>query len=544
MSQENFGLLKIISSGLECKNSNRKTIKILMFFAIQIVGLPLTLALITLSLINIPSSAKNNPSESPDKSARNPGLNLSENIAVPNSSVTQTDWSTYGYDVRRTGYNPQENILSANNVSGLRELWTFELNGVTNTQPIYASGVKVNGASADIVYVGDEQGFLYAVNAATGKQIWSKNLGAQQTKCDDLPGGVFGVTGTPSLDRATNRLYASGGNGDVYALDMSTGEIASGWPVPLVNPSLEHVYGAINIHNGKLYATTASYCDLGKYKGRVFAVDTATAKVQGQFTPTGETGPAGGGIWGMAGASIDPSSTQGGSGNIYVAVGNAKFIPENYRYANHVVRLDSSLNVTQSNYPNPSLLGVLPLDLDFGATPLLFQSTSCPKPLLAVENKSGTLYLYDRDNIQSGPLQKLQMADVFKAPEGQFIGIPAFSLLTNKVYVSNSSDSNFGVYKHGMVALEVQNDCRLKLAWQSTMGPNAQAPYSPPTVANGVVYQGDGVGSTVRAYNASNGNQLWSTTFSGGSPVFAAPTVVNGRLYVGAWDKKLHAFGL
>lgn len=94
------------------------------------------------------------------------------------------------------------------------------------------------------------------------------------------------------------------------------------------------------------------------------------------------------------------------------------------------------------------------------------------------------------------------------------------------------------------VALEVQNNCHLKLAWQSTMGPNAQAAYSPPTVANGVVYQGDGVGSTVRAYDASNGNQLWSTTFSGSSPVFATPTVVNRRLYVGAWDKKLHAFGL
>ncbi|MBW4599333.1 MAG: PQQ-binding-like beta-propeller repeat protein [Calothrix sp. FI2-JRJ7] len=26
--------------------------------------------------------------------------------------------------------------------------------------------------------------------------------------------------------------------------------------------------------------------------------------------------------------------------------------------------------------------------------------------------------------------------------------------------------------------------------------------------------------------------------------VFAVPTVVNGHLYVGAWDKKLHAFGL
>lgn len=537
MSQENFGLLKIMDSALDCKDSNRKTITSLIFFAMRLVRLPLTLALLTLSLLNIPSYAKNYSSSSQLKSVSDAGLNFEANAAVPNLEATQIDWPTYGYDARRTGYNPQENTLSVSNVGSLRELWTFELNGVTNTQPIYASGVNVNGVSTSIVYVGDEQGFLYAVNAATGKQIWSQNLGVQQTKCDDLPGGVFGVTSTPSLDRATNRLYASGGNGDVYALDMSTGKIASGWPVPLVNPSLEHVYGAINIFNGKLYAAAASYCDLGKYKGRVLAVDTATARVTEQFIPTGEPGPAGGGIWGMAGVSID-------AGNVYAAVGNAKFIPENYRYANHVVRLDSSLNVISSNYPNESFIGVLPLDLDFGATPLLLQSTSCPKPLLAVQNKSGTLYLYDQDNIQSGPLQKLQLANIFKAPEGQFIGIPAFSPATNFVYVSNPSDSTLGTYKHGMVALEVQNNCRLKLAWQSTMGPNAQAPYSPPTVANGVVYQADGVGSTVRAYNASNGNLLWSTTFPGTHPVFAAPTVVNGNLYIGAWDKKLHAFGL
>jgi outer membrane protein assembly factor BamB len=92
-----------------------------------------------------------------------------------------------------------------------------------------------------------------------------------------------------------------------------------------------------------------------------------------------------------------------------------------------------------------------------------------------------------------------------------------------------------------MVALHAGANCQLSLAWQQTLGPNFTSD-SPPTVANGVVYYGDGYGNTERAFNAQTGALLWSSGSTIGGGLYAAPTVVNGMLYVPSWDHKLYAF--
>jgi outer membrane protein assembly factor BamB len=109
------------------------------------------------------------------------------------------------------------------------------------------------------------------------------------------------------------------------------------------------------------------------------------------------------------------------------------------------------------------------------------------------------------------------------------------------LYVSNPSDSKTGRFKHGMVALKAGSDCKLSLAWQRTVG-STQTSLSAPTVANGVVYYGDGQNDTEFAFNAATGHQLWHKKLKGS--LYAAPTVINGKLLVPAWDNKLYAFGL
>jgi len=94
-----------------------------------------------------------------------------------------------------------------------------------------------------------------------------------------------------------------------------------------------------------------------------------------------------------------------------------------------------------------------------------------------------------------------------------------------------------------MVALEVDANCQLNLAWQVRIGPNF-ASVSPPTVAGGVVYYGDGPGKRLLAFNAVTGALLWSSGSTIQGAIFGAPMVVNGRVFVGAWDGKLYAFGL
>jgi outer membrane protein assembly factor BamB len=443
--------------------------------------------------------------------------------------VTATDWLMYGFNLQRTGENPFESILTPSTVGGLHELWSFDLGAVTIMQPVLATGVIVNGSPMDLVYMGAEHGDLYAIDVASGTMVWQRNLGSQQTSCHDMPDGVFGVSGSPFLDRTNNRMFVVGGDGNMYALDLSTGATLSGWPVAVTtDPANEHTYGAVNVNNGIAYAETASYCDLTPYHGKIVAVKIATHTVLGTFLPAGPR-TNGGGIWGPGGASIDPAT-----GDVFTATGNALTNPENFRYCESVVELSSALRVVGSNYP-----GLTGKDVDFGATPILYQPPGC-LPMVAAKNKTGVLVTYQRGNVSAGPNQRLQIANV---GDWQFNGIPAWSDTTHLLYISNSSDSNSAQTKHGMVALSVGANCNLRLAWQTTVGPNF-ASVSPPTVAGGVVYYGDGSGSQLLAFDAVTGTQLWSSQSTITGAIYGAPTVVNGEVFVGAWDGKLYAFGL
>jgi outer membrane protein assembly factor BamB len=435
----------------------------------------------------------------------------------------------YGFNLQRTGENPFESILTPSTVGGLHELWSFDLGAVTIMQPVMAAGVVVNGSSKDLVYMGAEHGDLYAIDVASGTMVWHQNLGSQQTGCGDMPDGVFGVSGSPFLDRANNRMFVVGGDGKMYALDLSTGATLSGWPVAItLDPAHEHTYGAVNVRNGIAYAEIASYCDYTPYHGKVVAVDTATHEQVGTFLPAGPR-VNGGGIWGPGGVSIDPAT-----GHVFAATGNALTNPESFRYCEDVVELSSTLHVLGANYP-----GFVGGDVDFGATPILYQPPGCPAQV-AAKNKSGVLVTYERGNVSAGPTQRLQVANI---NDWQFNGIPAWSDTTHLLYISNSSNSNSAGTKHGMVAFSVDANCQLSLAWQTKVGPNF-ASVSPPTVAGGVVYYGDGPGHQLLAFHAVTGRRLWSSGSTIQGAIFGAPMVVNGRVFVGAWDGKLYAFGL
>ena len=455
--------------------------------------------------------------------------------AAPSSahgaSSSAGDWTTYGYDVQRTGSTSGGRALTPYLVGRLHQRWTARLDGVSNTSPLVASQVQVGGRSHTVTYVGSDHGTLYAIDAGSGTVLWSRFLGRQQTQCSDLPGGVFGITGTPVIDEGTQTIYAVGGSGKLYALNLATGSTVPGYPLRLLDdPGQEHVWGALTLLGNRLYAGTASYCDFRPYHGRIILSNVATAKVVTSFYPDGRRGPNGGGVWGWGGVSIDPST-----GTVYASTGNAFARTEHVRFAEHVVALSDGLRPRASNFPAP-LVGE---DVDFGSTPTLYQAPGCPTQL-AVENKSGVLFTYDRQRIDAGPVQRLQLADV---TDDEFVGMPAYSTADRMLYVANSSDSSSAGYRHGMVAFKVGADCQLHLAWQHTLGPDKSV-VSTPTIAAGVVYYGAGTGDRIYALNARTGRLLWTSGNTISGPVFAAPSVAHGQLYAATWDGYLHAYAL
>jgi outer membrane protein assembly factor BamB len=453
-------------------------------------------------------------------------------LAAP-AAHADTSWLTYGFDSQRTGYNPQETGITSANASQLRTLWSRNLGDVMIAQPVEAAGVKVGGVATNVVYEGTEHGILYALRASDGKTLWFRRLASRTTQCWDMPDHVFGIGGAGAISftaPGTGVLYVAGGDGAVHALDLATGAEESGWPLEGVfDASQEHVYSGLNLVGDKLYLTTAGYCDIAPYYSGATEIDTSTHRVLAHYYPAGPPrgGISGGGIWGPGGVSVDPANNE-----VYAATGNALRTPENYASSDAVVELSPSLKVVQD--AKPALTGD---DVDFGSTPLLFHPSGCPQTLLAAKNKSGVMLIYAEDRLRNGPVSRLAIA---AGSDDEFNGIPAWDPATNMLYIGNSSDSTAGTYEHGMVALKATG-CTFSLAWQQPVGPSPTS-VSPPTVANGVVFYGDGFGNTEYAFDATTGQPLWTSRSVIAGALYAAPMVANGQLYVPAWDGRLYVF--
>ena len=321
---------------------------------------------------------------------------------------------------------------------------------------------------------------------------------------------------------AGDTIWVAGGDGRVWAFDVDTGKTRAGWPVQ-VGGKNEHVWGALALSRGRLYVATASHCDNAFYRGRLVAIDPDDGRRLSQWLPVGRRAH-GGGIWGWGGVVID------GGGDVYAATANAQVPkPENYKHAEHVVRLSSRLRVKASNYPGLPKMQ----DNDFGGSPILFRAKGCP-PQLGVIHKNGELLIYDRDRIKRGPRQRLQAGS-----QEAFIGLGthAYSPETRMLYLANDSRGKFVA---GLVALRVTSACRLKLAWQRKMGPEQSYPTTP-VVAGGVVLYGDGSGNRLHAFDARDGSPLWDSDNEMGA-LFGAPIVADGQVFAPSWDHRVHAF--
>jgi outer membrane protein assembly factor BamB len=443
------------------------------------------------------------------------------------TSACTTDWTTWGGGPERQSYNPIERTLTPGNVGGLRHLWSVDVGGAyVNSGPIYAKDVDVDGAKKDLIFVGNEHGYVTAVDTA-GRIVWTRLLGSNvHPTCNSTGDNIYGVAASGVYDRGRNRVYFADGDGKAWALNASTGATIAGWPVTISTDGVADVVeSAPTLFGNHLYFETASYCDYGDYHGRIDDINPATATItKTWFTATG-TGTHAGGIWGWGGASVDPKN-----GDVYVTTGNVGGAPENTPYGDAVVRLSGALQVKASFTPSP-LIG----DDDFGSTPMLFQADGCP-PQLVTMQKNGTVFLFDRDSIANGPRQSF----VFAQPN--LIGEAAWSPVTQTVYLLNSKGSPDGrTYVRGLAAFKLNSSCVLQSVWQT---PVAVGVAVSPLVANGVVYFTGGFSGKVYAVDAANGTPLWNSGTSISGAINAAPIVVNGRLYAAGYDHRLHAWGL
>lgn len=500
----------------------------------------------------------------------------------PVATAAFNDWTTYGFDNARTGFNPNSRAITPTSLASLHLAWHVAVPDYrTQTQPILASNI---GGRAGTLIVGGARGSAYAYDAVSGKPVWSKLLGNASYMCPGEPATLSGVGGTAAYDPASGSVYVVSNSNTalnaptqvfinkISALDgslLSSVNIAPG-PLP---GEVNFAHTSVTLANGTVYAGTGSTCDLSSWRGRIAAVNTGTMTLantfytvwnQGQAPGTVSAPLSGGGVWGWGGVSVDPG------GNVWAAVGNVDtrsgpsgpqppFMQhtgnEFDAFGEHVLELTPNFtNVLQSNYPGFTFDSAQSVDLDISGTPVLGQPLGCHE-MAAVQGKSGFLYLYDTTSIGNGPANRYKFTtSSFNDPN---LGNPAFSPLTGMYYAAVASGVSGGVTPApGMIAIQSCNSAS-SIAWSSAFGPDSMvsgSPRSMPTVtAGGVVFVGspcklDSVGGC----NGTGlfGGALWAldantgALLNNGKPIITTPKDIRmGAVVDGQWIFVLDNFG-
>jgi outer membrane protein assembly factor BamB len=115
------------------------------------------------------------------------------------------------------------------------------------------------------IYIMDSRNTVHAVDQATGRQIWRKNL----TSTDSARNRFFGREGADALSgglsSSDGRVYAATGFGNLVALDGATGEEV--WRMNANSP----IHASPLAGGGRVYVTTND--------SELFAVDARTGEV-------------------------------------------------------------------------------------------------------------------------------------------------------------------------------------------------------------------------------------------------------------------------
>ena len=325
-------------------------------------------------------------------------------------STTGPRWTGWGQNTNNTRFQDAGAAgLTAADIPRLKLKWAFAFPGDLQS---YSQASIVGGR----IFVGSWGGTVYSLNAATGCIHWFFNTGqgvrsAVSVVRVDMPGGPRDVA------------FFGDAAANVYALDAATGKQL--WKTDADDFPVGRISGSPTYYNGRVYVGIASgeeatgavpTYECCKFRGSVVALDAATGKqiwksytIAEQPTPTKKNavgtqlyGPSGAPVW--ATPAVDAKLNR-----LYVTTGNnysdptstmsdsflamdldtgkilwSKQMTEKDAYTS-ACRLPDKTNC-ESNGP----------DFDFGASPILVTLPSGRRMLVAGQ-KSGIVHALDPD---------------------------------------------------------------------------------------------------------------------------------------------------
>jgi hypothetical protein len=376
-------------------------------------------------------------------------------------------------DLKRTGWNRNETILTTDNVSSgnFGKIFSRTVDDQIYAQPLVVSNISIGGNLHNIVIVATVNNSLYAFDADDPNDstaYWQVNLtydsaNYRPVRASDMTyacggdykdfSGNMGIVGTPAIDSATNTLYVVARSvvkkntavfvQYLHAIDIKTGAEKPGSPVYITatvpgtgdgnvngimifNQQKQNQRPGLLLYNGIVYIAWASHCDWTPYQGWIMGYDAKTLQQKYVYNAAPNGGLAG--IW-MSGQppSVDDE------GNLYVTTGNGTTGQNGnpndpINRGSSLLKLNNSL--TLKDFFTPSNYNYLnDDDLDYGVDGVLL----IPGTHLSLSgSKEGRLFLIDNNQMghtttdNSNVIQTLNVANSTMSMHRHLHGSPVY----------------------------------------------------------------------------------------------------------------------
>ena len=320
------------------------------------------------------------------------------------------DWPGFMFGPDHTSYNAASTSITGSNIANLQPVWRWSTPHSPNagTNALFSTPVSVGG----VFYVGANDGEFYAVNESTGQILWSRFLGiTSPLECSPSSLG-FRSTAAVATDPSTGQLavYVNAPDGYLHALDAATGKDL--WPpavvgIPSTTQNDYFAWGSPVVANGKVYVGIASQCDDPLVPAGVWGFDAGTGATLGEWhsLPNNELG---GSIWSTPAVLPD--------GSVIATTGNGPDKQPAALYTDSFVRLDgTSMNLLDSwQVPTSQQVN----DGDFGASPTVFTANlggQGPTEMVGACNKNGIFYALQADALSAGPVWQQRISQAASA---------------------------------------------------------------------------------------------------------------------------------
>jgi polyvinyl alcohol dehydrogenase (cytochrome) len=334
------------------------------------------------------------------------------------SALTNADlaaaWNGWGAGGANTRYQAAAaGGLTAPMVPRLTLKWAFGFPGVSSAR----AQPSILGRR---LFVGSESGDVFALDARTGCTHWSYHAKA----------GIRTATAVGPYRRADGSsgyaVFVADGGATAYAIDAETGREI--WSRRVDDHTYAKATGSVTVHDGRVYVPVAGVGEEGQggsakyecctFRGSVTALDASTGSVIWKSWMMEEPKPRGRNkdgvqLWGPAGAGIWAAPTVDARRRaIYVATGNGYAEPKQPT-TDAVLALDMDTGKIRwiyqptpddvwtggcraQNPDNPNCPATLGPDHDFSMSPVLAKRAN-GSDIILVQQKSGMAYALDPD---------------------------------------------------------------------------------------------------------------------------------------------------